>query len=166
MKRNCQEIEFLLDAYHDGELSPEKRGVVDQHLSSCPNCSNSLDRTTLLCSTLSQLPQVVPSSRLDSCLDAVLQKQYQPNTWHSPLWVSFAAAAIVLGLFSYKMTQPQWVDNNHIALVDRATIESSSPSDIVDVDEGAALLADADNGTNGENVGIATDEDGLYALKL
>ncbi|MBV8100355.1 MAG: anti-sigma factor, partial [Verrucomicrobia bacterium] len=41
---NCEEADRFLDAYLDGELEPEKRAELEQHLASCPECKQKLDR--------------------------------------------------------------------------------------------------------------------------
>ncbi|HYZ75591.1 MAG TPA: zf-HC2 domain-containing protein [Chthoniobacterales bacterium] len=41
---NCEEADRLLDAYLDGELEPDKRAALEQHLDGCPECKQKLDR--------------------------------------------------------------------------------------------------------------------------
>jgi anti-sigma factor RsiW len=39
---NCQKVQSLLSAYHDGELSTEQRPAVAEHIGGCSNCSAEL----------------------------------------------------------------------------------------------------------------------------
>ncbi|MBV8212545.1 MAG: anti-sigma factor [Verrucomicrobia bacterium] len=41
---NCEEADRFLDAYLDGELEPDKRAELDQHLADCPECKEKLAR--------------------------------------------------------------------------------------------------------------------------
>jgi anti-sigma factor (TIGR02949 family) len=41
---NCEEADRFLDAYLDGELEPDKRAELEQHLAGCPECKQQLDR--------------------------------------------------------------------------------------------------------------------------
>ena len=41
---NCDEADRFLDAYLDGELEPDKRAQLEQHLADCPECKQKLDR--------------------------------------------------------------------------------------------------------------------------
>jgi anti-sigma factor (TIGR02949 family) len=41
---NCDEADRFLDAYLDGELEPDKRAELEEHLASCSECKQKLDR--------------------------------------------------------------------------------------------------------------------------
>jgi anti-sigma factor (TIGR02949 family) len=41
---NCDEADRFLDAYLDGELEPDKRAELEQHLAGCPECKQKLDQ--------------------------------------------------------------------------------------------------------------------------
>jgi anti-sigma factor (TIGR02949 family) len=41
---NCEEADRFLDAYLDGELEPDKRAELEQHLAGCAECKQKLDR--------------------------------------------------------------------------------------------------------------------------
>jgi anti-sigma factor (TIGR02949 family) len=41
---SCEEADRFLDAYLDGELEPDKRAELEQHLAGCPECKQKLDR--------------------------------------------------------------------------------------------------------------------------
>jgi anti-sigma factor (TIGR02949 family) len=40
----CEEADRFLDAYLDGELEPDKRAELEQHLADCPECKQQLNR--------------------------------------------------------------------------------------------------------------------------
>ena len=40
---NCNEVKSLLSLFHDGELAPEERRFVAEHIASCASCSQQLE---------------------------------------------------------------------------------------------------------------------------
>lgn len=50
----------LLSAYADGELSATQRGVIDDHLVTCPSCRQELAATAEAKSWVTSLPEVLP----------------------------------------------------------------------------------------------------------
>ena len=57
----CREVFELLSDYVDGELSPETRGALEEHLGACPPCEQFLktfQKTRALCreSLLEEMP--------------------------------------------------------------------------------------------------------------
>lgn len=44
MQRDCEEIDSLISGYIDGELDPEQRAKVDEHLAECSVCRDELAR--------------------------------------------------------------------------------------------------------------------------
>jgi len=49
-------ITHLLDEYHDGELSPARRRLVEAHLSECPACRVELEQMRQVSALLQDLP--------------------------------------------------------------------------------------------------------------
>ena len=45
---NCEDVEAVLDAYADGELSARDRTAVERHVGGCENCARNLARITAL----------------------------------------------------------------------------------------------------------------------
>ncbi|MBE0447726.1 MAG: DUF3160 domain-containing protein [Actinobacteria bacterium] len=87
----------MLSAYADGELEISERQVVCEHLSSCPNCSSTLDKIITLKQALNQV-LVIPegfdaSPALAGKLDALAREfgrdreesQAPVSSWLSPL---------------------------------------------------------------------------------
>ncbi len=52
----CQ-YENELDAYHDGELSDQRRVAFEQHLAACPLCVSELEQMRRLTSLISSAPE-------------------------------------------------------------------------------------------------------------
>lgn len=52
----CQ-YENELDAYHDGELSDQRRVTFEQHLAACPSCTSELAQMRRLTSLISAVPK-------------------------------------------------------------------------------------------------------------
>jgi len=60
----CQDINPLLDAYHDGELNEIEREAVASHLVSCPSCQDKISGINSVVSSLKNLPRVQMSRDL------------------------------------------------------------------------------------------------------
>lgn len=58
---NCEPFIPLLDAYLDGELSSDEKTQVEQHISRCAVCSETLAKTANLISGLKSLPVLNPA---------------------------------------------------------------------------------------------------------
>ncbi|HEY8751834.1 MAG TPA: zf-HC2 domain-containing protein [Tepidisphaeraceae bacterium] len=61
----CQ-YENELDAYHDGELSDQRRVAFEQHLAACPLCASELEQMRRLTSLISSAPKrTLPAAARD-----------------------------------------------------------------------------------------------------
>jgi len=60
MIHKCKEIESLLSAYLENELSPVESEQIAQHLASCPQCLNLKEKMEELLLKLSDLQEEVP----------------------------------------------------------------------------------------------------------
>jgi anti-sigma factor RsiW len=97
---NCDEAEFLLEAYVDGELEPGQRLELERHLISCPSCKALLrDRQQFRSFFTANAPvYTAPPELKTRVLTAVRReqtKQARTTSWRP--WF-YAAAAVVLGL--------------------------------------------------------------------
>jgi len=80
---NCEQVQSLLNAYLDGEVTPSERALIQAHLSGCTVCQQELD---LLSTARSQVrsalqrgaSQAVPSQNAWSGLEARLPKVRVP----------------------------------------------------------------------------------------
>jgi anti-sigma factor RsiW len=59
----CSEFTVKLDAYLDGELSPQEVASFEEHASSCPDCLIELEETRELLRTTASLDRSVPPAR-------------------------------------------------------------------------------------------------------
>lgn len=97
----CSELDLVLDAYLDGTLVPERRGVVEEHLAACPECRARADALRGLLVDARALPREVRparelwpgiASRLDNSVVRDLAARRQAR-WR---WFPLAAAAVLL----------------------------------------------------------------------
>lgn len=102
---NCPEIQDLLSPWLDGELSPDEREQVVEHLSGCQHCTQTLSRLQGLDASLrSQLapqPEQLArlAERLAGALGATSTRAVTPSrTARFKGWPAVAAAALVLGV--------------------------------------------------------------------
>ena len=52
-----EELQILVSAYHDGELSPEEQVLVKAHLAECAECAEALRAYQRMGRTVSALPR-------------------------------------------------------------------------------------------------------------
>jgi anti-sigma factor RsiW len=97
---NCDDAEFLLEAYVDGELEPAQQLELEQHLINCPSCKDLLrERQQFRTFFTANAPvYAAPPELRTRVLTAVRKeqtKQARTTAWRP--WL-YAAAAVVLGL--------------------------------------------------------------------
>lgn len=102
----CQNVQRLLDAFIDNELSSSEAAVVQQHLEDCSQCASLLEDLLALKEALRELPQEKAPPQLRARVLESLEKESRGRVrtrlglrlW--PLGVGAAAAAlVVLALF-------------------------------------------------------------------
>jgi putative zinc finger protein len=90
---NCEQVQSLLVAYVDGEVTPSERALIQVHLSTCTVCQQEL---TLLSTARSRVRTMlqrravhaVPSQDAWNRLEAKLTKADQPSSSKSETWFS------------------------------------------------------------------------------
>jgi len=98
---NCAEIEPLLDAYHDGELSPAERRVVERHLTLCSLCQARLLEIGRLVASLKGLAEVAPGRDIAEDFDALLadRDRRKGRVIRAYVWGSVGIAAACAVVF-------------------------------------------------------------------
>lgn len=107
---SCAEIELLLDAYHDAELSVAERQQIEEHLSVCSSCQSKLAEITKVVMALNGLPRLKPSRDLAAELPLEIDLPAHKSNVVSMDWLSWAAtglaAAAALVFCIVKVGQP------------------------------------------------------------
>ncbi|HTQ08762.1 MAG TPA: anti-sigma factor [Fimbriimonadaceae bacterium] len=85
----CDEARILLSAYQDGELPPERREAIEQHLKACPACAATLGRSLRLGDAIRAH---APSYRAPESLWNALSPATSPRFWRP------FAAGLAIGL--------------------------------------------------------------------
>ena len=89
---NCEQVQSLLLAYLDGEVTPSERVLILAHLSGCTDCQQGLNllstaRSQVRAALQRRTSQAVPSQDAWSRLEARLMEAAQPSskfqTWYS-----------------------------------------------------------------------------------
>jgi len=106
----CDKIEGLLTAYLDGELGPEEKSAVEQHLEICPDCASLLSFLKSAAESLVRFPEVEPRASLREKLYAIPARKkfrFNPDFLLKPsLQPVYAAATVFLIIFSFYMFNP------------------------------------------------------------
>jgi hypothetical protein len=96
---NCEQLEPLLSAFHDGELSEDERAAAERHLNGCDVCQNRLLEIGAVANSLKSLPRLNPKNDVAANIEYLIANQpksasrfSRPLTWGA---VGIAAAAAV-----------------------------------------------------------------------
>ena len=99
---NCQQIQKLIHAHHDGELDVANTLLVDEHLADCPACFEQSRRLSALRGALQNqdLRLAAPSSLRRNIADKIREQEVsEREATPRPSWLQYggwAAAAVVL----------------------------------------------------------------------
>lgn len=137
---NCQQIQKLLQAHHDGELDAANTLLVDEHLADCPSCFNTLRRLSSLRVALQhdELRFSAPAGLRSTVLGAVAQAaaSERPAAGRSS-WVQslgWAAAAVVAAAaILASQLRPSHNSNAVLAELTSSHIRSLMASHLTDV---------------------------------
>jgi anti-sigma factor RsiW len=101
----CEEVETLIEAYADGELSLERTLAIESHVATCATCAARLERVRALGQVLRTVPSLrAPAGlakRVRATVDAASATQPQlarsrPRGW--PLWLLSGATVAIASL--------------------------------------------------------------------
>jgi anti-sigma factor RsiW len=90
-----------LSAYLDGELPPEDRALVAEHLAGCEECSRRLQALGIVDAAARELPAEPPARYFRAFPSRVrrrLQGDTRERSWRAPAWTWAAAAAALLAV--------------------------------------------------------------------
>ena len=101
---NCEETQELLEAFHDGELTPETRAMVAAHVKACANCTRDLAQLGALRDAIKSVGRFpVPESLRDNIAKATAAERRAP--WRrfgfGALAASHIGVALAGGLITY-----------------------------------------------------------------
>lgn len=99
---NCSEFRQDVDALAAGELSELSERSMREHASHCGPCAESLAAAVFVADQIKQDRSPEPDPEFETrVLGKALghHQQKQTNRWHTPLWGSAVAAALVIGIF-------------------------------------------------------------------
>ena len=100
-KNLCQQFQLQLDAYHDGELASADKRAVEEHLSRCSDCVQTMAQIDRVVHSLKTMKPLAVSSALSARLDGIVANGAAVKPSRLPalsarLWAPAAAAAAVL----------------------------------------------------------------------
>src|SRR4030042_3884380 len=114
---NCQDIQQKLSAYAEGIVPPEKKILVDEHLTSCQKCNESLASLRKTIDYVHSLEDVEPPAWLTQKVMAkiktevqpkkkIIQKLFYPLHIKLPLEAVITALVAVITIYIFKTIQP------------------------------------------------------------
>ena len=106
MIHNCKEIESLLSAYLENELSPAESAHVARQLAACPHCLNLKEKIEEILLKMSDLEEEVPfflKNRLFN-IPEISEKKKSAKILYFPKWLAAAVGTIILFLNLFYFT--------------------------------------------------------------
>lgn len=106
MTKKCREIEVLLSAYLENELSKADAASVEEHLDACPGCLAKKEKMEEIIFRLSDLQEEVPfflKNRLYNIPES-LEKKATAKILYFPKWLAAAIGTVILFLNLFYFT--------------------------------------------------------------
>jgi predicted anti-sigma-YlaC factor YlaD len=106
MTKKCRDIELLLSAFLENELSKEDAASVSEHLETCRECLAKKERMEEIISRLSDLQEEVPfflKNRLYN-IPEIVEKQAPARVLVFPKWLAAAIGTVILFLNLFYFT--------------------------------------------------------------
>ena len=106
MIKKCREIELLLSAYLENELTKEESESVARHLDECPECLAKKEKIEELIYKLSDLEEEVPfflKNRLYN-IPEIVEKMKPAKVLYFPKWLAAAVGTVILFLNLFYFT--------------------------------------------------------------
>lgn len=106
MTRKCRDIEALLSAYLENELSREAASEVDAHLDECPACRAKKEKMEEIIFSLSDLQEEVPfflKNRLYN-IPEIVERKPVGRIIYFPKWLAAAVGTVILFLNLFYFT--------------------------------------------------------------
>jgi hypothetical protein len=106
MIKKCREIEALLSAYLENELSKEDAALVAAHLGACPACLAKKEKIEEIMFRLSDLQEEVPfflKNRLYN-IPETSEKKSPAKVFYFPKWLAAAVGTVILFLNLFYFT--------------------------------------------------------------
>jgi hypothetical protein len=115
----CDEIQEQLSAYLEDTLSPAERGIIDDHLRSCPECRKSLADLEMTISSIKGLDEIIPPPWLTQKVmtrvkaeaerknRSLLQKLFYPLYIKLPIEAAGIFLVAITALYVFKSIEPE-----------------------------------------------------------
>lgn len=108
----CELYEELFTGWINKELSPEERGVLEQHISGCDHCRTELEALQQLWGHMGQFETPEPSANMSAKFYAMLDTYKESVKEQRSLW-----ADIKYQLSNFWQWQPRWPMAYNLAMV-------------------------------------------------
>lgn len=105
----CDKYKSLFSNYIDGDLFPEQRKFIENHISVCPPCQRAVQRLKVICKSLRSMPVLTTSPDFESRLHQQIANlgygqsinlSLPIQNWKIPAAASFAVI-ILIGIFLF-----------------------------------------------------------------
>lgn len=133
----CDKLRYSYSSYIDGELAPESRRSIENHLTQCPECKETVLRLRAVQEVLHHLPQISTSSEFEQQLHLRIQRHARHRYLNLPFrqidWKLPAIAAVmvvllvaVVFMFDTPSTQSGFTNQQQSSMAPGLSGESTS----------------------------------------
>ena len=154
----CREYAPLISAAVDGEVSPEERRDLMEHLAQCPACRGAYEEMLAMHMAFRELDTEVPGDLAGDVMAKVRSQQKRPRRRYW-MQLSVAAACCALVFLGYRTLGLGTADNSAPMVTD-ATVQSDSTAggDERSVDPSTARIETAQTTDETEEADASADE--------
>lgn len=105
---NCRQVDQVLSAYLDGELSGQKMLAVRQHCSTCVECRAELEALEATKLAVGRMADEEPNADLEARLVGALRKEVARQQRVRPMWPALVASGAAAAALAWSFLQ--WQD--------------------------------------------------------
>jgi len=115
----CDKVQEQLSAYLDNALSPSEKGIIDNHLKSCPECRKALADLEMTVSLIKVLDEIIPppwltqkvmtrvKAEAESEKKSLVQKVFYPLHIKLPIEAVGIFLIAITALYVFKSMEPE-----------------------------------------------------------
>lgn len=161
---NCRKAHLFFEDYFLGNLKPDIRLELENHLNSCPDCINKLEFYRSYFQHKPDMPIITPDNRFNQKILAKIRELDQPVKTNSGRWVpalvSASAAVVIIGLGLIGLQNFTFKQNTQMSMKSKetsVTITESTDQDSAKME--TTLLAETDTKDSSKKIDLMEKND-------
>lgn len=116
LMNDCDKVKPLVSDYLEGDIFPENRKFIEDHISVCPKCNAAIRRVKELCQNLKSLPYLTTSQDFESRLHQRISHSNNGHSirltisgqnWRMPAFTVAAVLVVVAFVWMFNSNSPE-----------------------------------------------------------